>query len=360
LATTTTTSAVRRQRLLNQQLVRPRLETPAELVSWFGAVQAQDYLGSLWAVGQRLSAATEALVEEALASRTLVRTWPMRGTLHLVAPSDVRWMLALCTPRIIARCAGRYRELGLDDEAFRRSRQALVRALRGGRALARRDAYAVIERGGVSTAGQRGIHIIGHLAQQGLLCFGARQGRQPTFVLLDEWVPAARDLPREEALAALARRYFTSHGPATLRDFAWWSGLLLKDALAGIEAAGRAIEKDGDGRAWRAAGAVPARAWRGPIASLLTPWDEYLVAYQDRESTVADGRARQNRLQTVGSSLAVIDGVARGSWRRTLGTSSVRMAFTLWGKATPAEREALRRAALRYGRFLGKAVDTDV
>ncbi|HEX6737862.1 MAG TPA: winged helix DNA-binding domain-containing protein, partial [Vicinamibacteria bacterium] len=290
-----------RRRLLNQQLLRPRLRSPAELVAWFGAVQAQDYLGSLWAVGQRLAQATEADVERALAERTLVRTWPMRGTLHYVAAGDVRWMLALCTPRVIARSAGRHRQLGLDEAAFRRGAAALARELEGGRQLARREAYAALERGGVSPAGQRGLHVIGYLAQRGLICFGPRQGRQPTFVLLDEWLPAAAAVPREEALARLAGRYFASHGPATVHDFAWWSGLPVKDALAGIEGAGpRLVVPDGDGRRWRSAAEPPSRAARSPVASLLTSWDEYLVAYQDRDALVPHRRGRENRLQTVG------------------------------------------------------------
>jgi hypothetical protein len=356
--TTTTTSALTRQRLANQQLVRPRLQTPGELVHRLGAVQAQDYLGSLWAVGQRLASARESDVEDALAAGALVRTWPMRGTLHYVAAADVRWMLALCAPRVIARSAGRYRELELDEAAFGRSGEALVGALQGGRRLTRQEAYAVIGRGGVSTAGQRGIHILGHLAQKGVLCLGPRQGRQPTFVLLDEWVPAARPLPRDQALATLATRYFASHGPATVQDFAWWSGLLVKDALAGIEAAGvQVIARDGDGRSWRSATARRARPWAAPVAALLPPWDEYVVGYQDREATVRPRQGQRSRLQTVGSSLVTIDGLVRGTWRRTLGTARVRVAFEFWGKPTASERAAVHRAVLRYGRFLGKDVE---
>jgi len=332
------------------------MRTPGQLVHWLGAVQAQDYLGSLWAVGQRLASASEADVEAALSAGTLVRTWPMRGTLHFVAAGDVRWMLALCTPRVIARCAGRYRELGLDDAAFGRSGEALRRRLQGGARLTRREAYAVIERGGVSTLGQRGIHILGHLAQTGLLCLGPRQGRQPTFVLLDEWVPAGKPLSREESLAALATRYFASHGPATVQDFAWWSGLLVKDALAGIEGA-PLVEQDRDGRRWRSVAATPVRPWRAPVAALLPPWDEYVVAYQDREATVQHRRAQENRLQTVGNSLIVIDGTARGTWRRTLSASRVRVVLAFWGRPTAAERRAAQEAALRYGRFLGKEVE---
>src|SRR5687768_7166290 len=165
-------------RLASQQLVRPRFTRPEQLVGWFGAVQAQDYPGALWAVGQRLSAEAVADdVEAAIASRAIVRTWPMRETLHFVAAADARWMLALLAPRLLSRNVGRYRQLELDAEALARSRKVLTRALAGGACLTRAAAYAALERAGVSPAGQRGIHIIGHLAQSGVLCFGSREGR---------------------------------------------------------------------------------------------------------------------------------------------------------------------------------------
>jgi hypothetical protein len=346
-----------RARLLNQQLVRPRFRTPDELVRWMGAVQCQDYLGGLWAVGQRLPGFAEADVEAAIAARTIVRSWPMRGTLHFVPAEDLRWMLPLLTPRVLALSAGRYRELELDETAFRRSRTVLERALRVKPSLTRPEAYAALERGGVSPAGQRGIHILSHLSQQGLLCFGPRQGRQPTFVLLDEWVPSARPVSREQALATLATRYFTSHGPATLRDFAWWTGLLAKDAQAAIAAAGKAlVEETREGRrVYRGAAAPASKAWRAPVAALLPPWDEYVVAYQDR-SAVEEGFDVSNRMKTVGSPLLVIDGRARGFWKRTLTAQAVRVTLELPAPLSAPERAAVEKATLRYARFLGKVL----
>lgn len=334
------------QRLINQQLHRGRFSDPADLVRWMGAVQAQDYRGSLWAMGLRLEGATEAQVEKAIAARAIVRTWPMRGTLHFVPADDVRWMLRWLTPRVVARCAGRYRELGLDGASFTRSARIAHRALEG-RALTRPELFAALRRGGVPTEGQRGIHIVGHLAQQGLICYGPRRERQPTFVLLDDWVPARREPSREQALATLAKRYLASHAPATVHDFAWWSGLLMKDAQQAVEAARSARVK-----------AYPAARRRKPAALLLPPWDEYIVAYKDRDAVVGHlGKRGQDRLKVVGSSPIVIDGRVRGSWRRQIGTSSVRIAPEYWTAVTAAERRAVRDAALRYARFLGLDLD---
>ena len=338
------------ERVSNQQLRNPRLETAAELVRWMGAVQAQDYAGSLWAVGLRTASALASDVEDAIAARSVVRTWPMRRTLHLVPAEDARWMLRLLASRVITGSRGRYRALGLDDATFARSRTLLSRALAGGNRLARQDAYAVLERGGVSPAGQRGIHIISHLAQQGLLCFGPREGRQPTFVLLEEWLPAAPARSDVDCLAQLARSYFRSHGPATVRDFSWWTGLALRDARKAMEAAGLELGAKSSG--------VPRRravASGKPAAVLLPPWDEYLVGYKDRTAALGHLAPDHPRLAgAIGIPLILIDGRARGAWRRELTPSQVRSRLEYWGRVTDAERQAVEDAGRRYGRFVGR------
>src|SRR5712691_1201131 len=346
-----------------------RFAAPAELVRWMGAVQAQDYLGGLWGVGLRVRGGTEAGVEAALAARAIVRTWPMRGTLHFVHAGDVRWMLRLLTPRMIARAAGRHRELELDQAAFKRARTLLGRALRGGRGLTRGQVYAALERGGVSPRGQRGIHILAHLSQQRVLCFGPREGRQQTFVLLDEWLPAAADPPREQALAMLAERYFASHGPATVHDFAWWSGLVLKGAQEAIAAAGSKLAGETwKAKRWWSSAAPPVarsraapstrvpRSRRGPAAALLPPWDEYLVAYKDRAVAGDPAAIGRDPAGLIGMPVIAIDGQVRGTWKRSLSTPAARVTLEPWTRVTADERRAVETAAARYGRFLGRDV----
>jgi hypothetical protein len=347
-------------RMRNQRIAAQPERDPAALVRRFGAVQAQDYRGSLWALGQRLPDADEPSVEDAIARGAIVRTWPMRGTLHYVAAEDARWMLRLLTPRVVARSRGRYRQLGLDAETFARARRVLTSALRGGRRLTRRQAQAALERGGVSPAGQRGIHILGHLAQQGLICHGPREGRQPTFVLLDEWVARHRELRGERAAATLAARYFASHGPATVHDLAWWSGLPVGEARAAIAAAGRALvsEKAGERVLWRSSAATPPSDRGEPVAALLPPWDEFVVAYRQRDGLFDLVRARADRLQyAVGLWLVLVDGRVRGAWKRHPGRSSVRVDVELWARAAAGERAAIARAAARYARFVGRELD---
>jgi len=200
-----------RRRLATQRISSTAFTRPEQVVAWLGAVQAQDYLGALWAVGLRFNGATEREVERALEERTIVRTWPMRGTLHFVAATDARWMIELLAPRKVAAVLSRLRSFGIDEAVLKRARRILTTKLDGGRRLTRSAAYAVLEDAGIATTAQRGLHILWWLAQHCIICFGPREGKQQTFVLFDEWLPQTKALPRQEALATLAHRYFTGH-----------------------------------------------------------------------------------------------------------------------------------------------------
>src|SRR2546425_5536683 len=189
-----------RLRLRNQQIAQQDFRPPAELVSHLGAVQAQDSAGGKWAIGLRLPNASEADIKAAIADRTTARTWPMRGPLHFVPAVDVRWMLALMATRVVAGSTGRYRSLGLDERTLERGGEALAIALAGRRPLTRPELYRALDEAGVRSADGRGLHIIAHHAQKGLICFASHAGKQPAFALLGEWVPGARTLERDEAL----------------------------------------------------------------------------------------------------------------------------------------------------------------
>ncbi|MDX1416705.1 MAG: winged helix DNA-binding domain-containing protein, partial [Candidatus Promineifilaceae bacterium] len=220
---------IARRRLRNQQIGRERFDQPDQVPAWLGAMQAQDYAGVKWAIGLRCQTASDTNVEQAIADREIIRTWLMRGTLQIVAAEDVRWMVVLLGPRLIKQSARRRRELGLDDTLLARSSEVLSTVLHGRRQLTRTAVLQALEQQGISTVGQRGYHILRHAGLQGHICFGSMQNKEQTFVLLEEWAPQGQKKEREEALAELAQRYFTSHGPATLEDFVWWSGLTKAD-----------------------------------------------------------------------------------------------------------------------------------
>jgi hypothetical protein len=339
--------------------------SPEAVVARMTAMQAQDYLGALWSVGLRcVPETTEAAVESAIARGRIIRTWPMRGTLHFVAPEDVRWMLALLAPRAIARSAGRYAQLGLTDADFARSRAVLIDALAGGGALTRAEAVARLESGGIDTAGQRGYHILGRLAQEGLLCLGPMRGRQQTFVLLDEWAPPSAGEPaipnRRDALARLAARYFDAHGPATVADLAWWAGITKADARDGIEAASHALESVTIGGAdyWLtpdASTAAPESS--APTVRLLPGFDELMLGYTDRSLQLGEHRDTYGSAVSANgafSSTIVVDGRIAGTWKRALKPDRVEITMRRFRELSGPERRGLAGDAERYGRFLGR------
>jgi hypothetical protein len=351
-----------RLRLLNQRLYGNPLEQAADVVAWMGAVQAQDYPAALWAVGQRARQAVDSDVERALAERAIVRTWPIRGTLHFVPAADARWITALCAPRILAGAAGRQlRDFDLDEAEFDRSREALTGALRGGKQLEREGMFQALNAAGVVTTGQRGYHILWRLAQEGLLCFGPRKGKPQTFVLFDEWIPNAKKMEREEALAELALRYFTSHGPATPNDFSWWSGLTFKDAVAGLEANRQNLQRaEIAGQIYWFPPPLAQEEIPPPHALLLPAYDEYTVAYKDRTTILGPAAAqREDSSSEILKPIIVMDGLVRGTWRRTLKKNTVSLAFGPFGRLSSAEEEALNAAAEKYGEHLSLAAQSD-
>ena len=349
------TAALAELRLHTQGIASARFETAEDVVRALGAVQSQDYNAALWALGLRLKSASVQAVEAAFARRTIVRTWPMRGTLHTVPAADARWMLELMTPRVIAASASRYRQLELDDKVFAKSAKLVLKALQAGKQITRPDFYKILESGGVATSDSRGLHILGHLAQKQLICFGPRAGKQQTIVLFDEWVPSTPRVEREEALGLLARKYFTGHGPATVQDLAWWSGLTLTDVRKGLEAIKSELEQItvGERTYWLAPGASG-----GPIgeAYLLPVYDEYLVAYRDRSAALDPARKLQPGEGTLGPAI-LIGGVIAGTWTRALKKDRLVLALKTFAPATPAKRRLLANAAERLGRFLGVEVE---
>src|SRR5690242_980084 len=223
-------------RLANQHLAQQRWTDPRAMVAHLGAIQAQDYPAALWALGLRVAEATRASLECAFNSGAILRTHVLRPTWHFVAPEDVRWMLALTGPRV-ARAMGRYDgHFGLDAKAYRRSTDAIANALAGGKHLTRTELSAVIGRARVPiTSSMKLTRLVMHAELNAVICSGPRRGKQFTYALFDERVPAQKPRSHDRALAELAERYFRSHGPARLHDFAWWSGLKVSDARAGVE-----------------------------------------------------------------------------------------------------------------------------
>ena len=345
-------------RLSNQLIVNRKVVGPVDVVARLGAVQAQDYPGALWAIGLRIPKSNVKLVEQAISDRKIIRTWPMRGTLHFIKADDVHWMLTLLTPRIISGSKGRLKQLEIDENTISRCKKLIIKTLQGEKSFTREAIYKMLESSGISTKGQRGIHILWLLAQDGLICFGAREGKQQTFVLLDEWVHQTKTYIHDEALAELAKRYFISHGPATLRDYIWWSGLPASDARTGLEM----IKKDliheiiNDQTYWLSKDNPDLNKIQHN-AFLLPAFDEYLVGYKDRNAVYSSQVIQKiNQGVNLLSPVIVENGKVIGKWKRILGKNKIAIEPKFIDTSGKPLNHDLNVALQKYGEFLNMPV----
>ncbi len=345
-------------RLHRQRLSSSRFTRPDEVVSWLGAVQAQDYSGAKWAVGQRMRHATDDLVEKAFADGSILRTHVLRPTWHFVSPADIRWMLELTAPRVKTAIGFNCRRMSIDEAILKRSQKTLVAALRGGRQLTRDALRHALQRSEIATDDVRLVLILMRAELDGVICSGARIGKQFTYALLDERVPRSSALTRDQALAELTRRYFTSRGPATVDDFVWWSGLTVADAKAGIEMVGRRLAREviGGRTCWLSSSTDGSRL-RSRFAYLLPAYDEYLVAYKDR-SAALDPACRTLSTNAIFSSTIVVNGRVAGTWKPAPGKSAAVVTLSPFATLRDSERRAIVDAGRRYGRYIGRAVST--
>jgi Winged helix DNA-binding domain len=286
-------------RLHNQKLTSPRFEKPVDVVRWLGAVQAQDFNAAKWALALRMRNPTDATIEEAFNKGQILRTHVMRPTWHFVAPEDIRWLLQLTAPRVNLRAGPNYRKFELDAAVFKRSNKIFAKALAGGKHLMRPALKSMLNAEGIDvTDPVRLAHVLLRAELDGVICSGPRIGKQFTYALLEERAPAVEILERDAALAELTQRYFRSHGPATLQDFVWWSGLTVEDAKRGMAQVGSPPSP---------------RTKQSPnTAHLLPAFDEYFVAYRDRQ--IAAGSL--SPWDVLGPTF-IIDGIAAGKWKRT-------------------------------------------
>ena len=344
------------QRLHNQHITGTLFKKPEEVVQWLGAVQAQDYAAAKWAVAQRTVNSTDADLDRLFAEGTILRTHVLRPTWHFVTPADIRWMLALTAPRVNALNAHYCRKLELDDALFARSNTALAKALQGENQLTRAELAGVLNQAGIATDNLRLVHFMMRAELDGIICSGARRGKQFTYALLDERAPQAKALEREEALAGLSRRYFMSRGPATLQDFVWWSGLTTNDARDGLEMIkSQLICEEGDGQTyWLPLSSTSLEDQPSPTAYLLPNYDEYVVGYTDRNAIIDASHTEKldSRNNPLFQYIIVINGRIVGAWKRTLKKHSVVIELNPFTPLTEAESQAVAMAAQRYGAFL--------
>lgn len=347
---------IAKRRLVNQGLVSPTLRKASEVVARLGAVQAQDYGASKWGLAQRTRGLTDAQIEKEIDDGTIVRTHILRPTWHFVAATDLHWMLALSAPRVHAANAHWYRWLEVDDAVVRRSRTVLTKALRDGKQLTRAELGRALVRARIQiTVSQRLAAIMMRAELDGVICSGARRGKQSTYALLEERVVGPTILERDAALFELARRYFTTRGPATVDDFGWWSGLTKADAKRGVDAAASQLEHASiAGRSYWFSGAHPAKRISLPMAHLLPNYDEYFIGFKDRSAFGLRLKASgvEGRTDALWGHILTINGQFVGGWRRTLAKRTMIVELKPFIPLRDDERRAVGATVQRFGDFL--------
>jgi len=347
---------IARLRLRRQSLTGTPLPTPEAVVGWLGAVQAQEFGVAKWSIAQRSRGrVTSADLDRALAEGRILRTHALRSTWHFVLPADLRWLLTLIGPRIQTRMASYYSRNGLTDAVFARSQAVLREALADGRQLLRKEVAGAFVRGRVAIDGLKFRFLLLQAELDLVVCSGALRGKHQTFALVDDLVPPAPPIPEDEALLELARRYFSSHGPATLEDFLWWSSLTTAQARHGLQLLRkkglRRLEADGlthwicEPPARRATTEIPVH--------LLPAFDEYIIGYTESRKVLAvAGKPHAPSGAPLHSNLLTRDGQVIGFWRTVPDAEEALVQVHLARPLDAATRSALEDELERYSRFL--------
>jgi hypothetical protein len=351
------------RRMRAQRLSAPMAPDPAAVVGWFGAVQAQDYAGAKWALTLRAPALTDALLDRALADGTIIRTHGPRPTWHFIAPADIRWVLTAVAPRVQLRSRTMYRTYEIDAALIARARRIVEKALDGGRFATRAAIGKALAGKGIAASGIRLGLIMFVLELDQVVCSGPRQGRQFTYALFDERIRGAAVLSPEDARTALAGRYVASHGPVTIDDFVWWSGLTVGEARRAFEAVSPALRSEAmDGHTYWSAPTAP-KASRQPLPAvhLLPNYDEYFIAYRDRSPTAMalPPSAPADPLDSF-AHLLCVEGRFGGFWRRTVRSRAVTVQLRPYRPLVRAHLAAAEEAAARYAAFLGLRLEFSV
>ena len=346
---------ITRLRLVNQQLVNQLFIQPDELISWMGCIQAQDFAGATWGLGSRLKNITEAAIEQHFNEGTILRTHVLRPTWHFVSPKDIHWMLQLTAPKIKALSKGYHQQLGIDYRILQRSKTIIIRALEKNKKMTREALELLLNKEKIDTGNGRIGAILMDAELDALICNAGRDGKQFTYVLLDKPPKKESWLSRDEAIATLARRYFISRGPATVQDFAWWSGLNITESRKGIEMNKRQLEYAViNGNAYWFFVDQPVSKPKSDAFFLLPAFDEYTVAYKDRTAML------DPKFFTVAGAglnpIIIRSGRIRGTWKRTETKDTIQIEARLFENSDKPSLKKITTALKKYGEFRGKKI----
>lgn len=350
------TADIIRARLHNQQLATSRFTTAKEIVGWQGAVQAQEYVLSKWAIGIRLPGSSEKTIDKALDKGEILRSHLLRPTWHYVAAEDIHWMLALSAPQQRAAVKFRQKFLEITSATLKKSNKTIEKALSKGEHLTRKELAALLQEVKINTKDERVSHMLFEAEIDGIICSGVQRGKEITYALLSERVNGGKAFPREEAVAKLAQRYFTSHGPATVQDFIWWSGLSITEGKKALELVKKDFESFtiGEQTYWLSPGLqIPSP--KKSAAFLLPPYDEYIIAYADRSAVLTD-ESKQKSLFDNGlfRPVILVNGKATGNWKRVIKKGKTIVELNYFKKPAKTTEALIKKATKDYQRFAGE------
>ncbi len=345
---------IARLRLVNQQIAHTHFSQPEQLVQWMGCIQSQDFAGAKWAIGSRLNGITEVMIDRLFNEGKILRTHILRPTWHFVLPEDIDWIRRLTAPKIKAFNKVLYQKLGINERILTRSKDIIARALTGGQQRTREQLMQLLKKARINTDDIRSNFLMMDAELDGIICSGARQGKQFTYALLEERVPPQPQMSTEAAIAALAQRYFISRGPATLQDFAWWSGLTLSQAKAGIEMNQHQLASEViNGQAYWFSANLPIGSKPANAIHLLPAFDEYTVAYKDR-SDVLKPAYHAHCGNGIFKPVIVINGQITGIWKRTEKKKAVEITIQPCTTLSKQSQLQIRKTAQKYASFTGR------
>ena len=346
------------RRLISQHIQGMDLHSVRDIVNWMGAMQAQDHGMAEWGIGVRLPGSTNRTVEAAINTGEIFRTHLLRTTWHFVSADDIRWMLALRAKQIKTGLATRHKELGLSEEIIRKSNEIFKNAMKGGHHLTRDEIVSELKRADIVITENRASHIMLRAEMDGVVCSGAIKNGKLTYALLEERVPRTNELTKEEALAKAAEKYFNSHGPATLQDFTWWSGLSAGDAKQALELVKQSfISETIDSQTYWFR-EFRARLKRYPEAVHLLPaFDEYIISYKDRRAMLSDAHfAKIVSTNGIFRPVIVVNGQVVGIWKREVKKDHVVVETEFFTKPNQDTLESIKKASKPFGLFLEKEI----
>ena len=340
------------KRMYNQQIIDSRFNQPEDVVTYMVAMQAQDYAGAQWAIGLRMTNAKNHIIEKALNEGKILRTHLLRPTWHFVSPADIRWLLTLTAPHIHAASVTMNKKFELNDKLFTKSNEILAKALQNNTQLTRPEIDNLLKQAGIATNDTRLSLLLIRAELDQVICSGARSGKQFSYVSLDDRAPLTPPLSHEEALAKLAAGYFNSRGPATLHDFAYWAGLTITDARIGLEnVKSNLADEVIDGKTYWMSGDQEINTQQKNKAYLLPMYDEFAIAYKDRNAMVNPLYLTQ-AMHVIFDAVIVVDNQVVGTWRRTIKKNSADICLNLFGKLNKTKTTAVEIASKKYQKFL--------